>query len=233
MLDDEIFVGAENGYNMFTVRKNADATTEEDRERLEVCGGFHTGEFVNAIKPGTCQAIRECCQYGPTILFVVEDFRCTHAQSAHQLQLMTLPEGACTFPFRLFRLTRPLMMLPKLVALLSRYSMLPSARKVMCTIAMGDVWGQKSHVSRADTWPNDHRYRQFNAATPLAAGSVVRASSENPDSIHPSHLFATVNGTLVCLYRAGQGRKFYRSWLVLALGLHVSFRNEYAEKALT
>ena len=40
-------------YNLFTTRKNADATTDEDRQRLEVVGEFHLGEFVNRFRKGS------------------------------------------------------------------------------------------------------------------------------------------------------------------------------------
>ena len=33
--------------------QNTDATSEEDRERLEVCGGFHRGEYINVFRHGT------------------------------------------------------------------------------------------------------------------------------------------------------------------------------------
>ncbi len=36
MLDDDTYLGAENSYNMFVVRKNSDAATDEERSRLEV-----------------------------------------------------------------------------------------------------------------------------------------------------------------------------------------------------
>lgn len=36
VLDDEIYLGAENNYNLFTVRKNDEAVAEEERCRLEV-----------------------------------------------------------------------------------------------------------------------------------------------------------------------------------------------------
>ena len=36
VLDDDTYLGAENSYNLFTLRKNADAASDEDRNRLEV-----------------------------------------------------------------------------------------------------------------------------------------------------------------------------------------------------
>lgn len=64
VLDDDTFIGAENSYNLFTVKKNSgtlfsfdlltpiDAATDDDRSRLEVSGLFHLGEFVNRFRPG-------------------------------------------------------------------------------------------------------------------------------------------------------------------------------------
>lgn len=36
ILDDDTYLGAENSYNLFTVRKNSDVAADEDRNRLEV-----------------------------------------------------------------------------------------------------------------------------------------------------------------------------------------------------
>ena len=36
ILDDDTYLGAENGYNLFTVRKNSAAASDDDRRRLEV-----------------------------------------------------------------------------------------------------------------------------------------------------------------------------------------------------
>lgn len=36
VLDDDTYIGAENSYNLFTLRKNSDAVSDEDRNRLEV-----------------------------------------------------------------------------------------------------------------------------------------------------------------------------------------------------
>ena len=52
-LDDDTFLTAENGYNLFTVRKNTEATTEDERARLVPCGAFHLGEFVNKLQKGS------------------------------------------------------------------------------------------------------------------------------------------------------------------------------------
>lgn len=53
ILDDDIYLGAENSFNLFTVRKNSDAATDEERGRLEVVGEYHLGEFVNRFRHGS------------------------------------------------------------------------------------------------------------------------------------------------------------------------------------
>lgn len=35
ILDDDTFLGSENSYNLFTVRKNSDAASDEERRRLQ------------------------------------------------------------------------------------------------------------------------------------------------------------------------------------------------------
>ena len=37
MLDDDVYLGAENSYNIMTVRKNNDDALDDNRTRLEVC----------------------------------------------------------------------------------------------------------------------------------------------------------------------------------------------------
>lgn len=37
VLDDDTFLCSENSFNLFTLRKNSEAATDEDRTRLEVC----------------------------------------------------------------------------------------------------------------------------------------------------------------------------------------------------
>eukprot|EP00271_Cylindrocystis_brebissonii_P010251 TRINITY_DN26392_c0_g1_i1.p1 TRINITY_DN26392_c0_g1~~TRINITY_DN26392_c0_g1_i1.p1 ORF type:complete len:1092 (+),score=241.19 TRINITY_DN26392_c0_g1_i1:211-3486(+) len=53
ILDDDTYLGAENSFNLFTVRKNSDAATDEERSRLEVIGEFHLGEFINKFRHGS------------------------------------------------------------------------------------------------------------------------------------------------------------------------------------
>jgi len=70
-LDDEAFLGAENGFNLFVARKNSDAATDEERHRLDVVGEFHIGEFVNRFRKGslTMHVAEGGTAPLPTILF--------------------------------------------------------------------------------------------------------------------------------------------------------------------
>lgn len=45
--------GAENSFNLFTVRKNTEAASEVDQQRLQTTGQFHLGEFVNRFRRGS------------------------------------------------------------------------------------------------------------------------------------------------------------------------------------
>ena len=47
MFDDDTFIGAEHTNNLFTVKRAADAATDEERARLDTVGEYHLGEFVN------------------------------------------------------------------------------------------------------------------------------------------------------------------------------------------
>ncbi|URE33533.1 DNA damage-binding protein [Musa troglodytarum] len=71
ILDDDVFLGAENNYNLFTVRKNSDAATDEERGRLEVVGEYHLGEFVNRIRHGSLVMRLPDSEAGhiPTVIF--------------------------------------------------------------------------------------------------------------------------------------------------------------------
>lgn len=53
IIDDDVYLGAENNFNLFTVRKNSDGATDEERGRLEVVGEYHLGEFVNRFRHGS------------------------------------------------------------------------------------------------------------------------------------------------------------------------------------
>ena len=70
-LDEDTFVGAENSYNLFTVRRNADAGTDEERQRLETVGEFNSGEFINRFRHGSLvmRAPDSEVAASPTLLF--------------------------------------------------------------------------------------------------------------------------------------------------------------------
>ncbi|XP_077229211.1 DNA damage-binding protein 1 [Tasmannia lanceolata] len=71
ILDDDIYLGAENNFNLFTVRKNSDGATDEERSRLEVVGEYHLGEFVNRFRHGSLVMRLPDSDVGqiPTVIF--------------------------------------------------------------------------------------------------------------------------------------------------------------------
>ncbi|XWS62379.1 hypothetical protein CRYUN_Cryun06bG0005900 [Craigia yunnanensis] len=71
ILDDDIYLGAENNYNLFTVRKNSEGATDEERARLEVVGEYHLGEFVNRFRHGSLVMRLPDSDVGqiPTVIF--------------------------------------------------------------------------------------------------------------------------------------------------------------------
>ncbi|KAJ8449900.1 hypothetical protein Cgig2_029262 [Carnegiea gigantea] len=71
ILDDDIYLGAENNFNLFTVRKNSEGTTDEERARLEVVGEYHLGEFVNRFRHGSLVMRMPDSDIGqiPTVIF--------------------------------------------------------------------------------------------------------------------------------------------------------------------
>ncbi|KAJ8762650.1 hypothetical protein K2173_010671 [Erythroxylum novogranatense] len=71
ILDDDIYLGAENNYNLFTIRKNSEGATDEERGRLEVVGEYHLGEFVNRFRHGSLVMRLPDSDVGqiPTVIF--------------------------------------------------------------------------------------------------------------------------------------------------------------------
>ncbi|XP_003083525.2 Cleavage/polyadenylation specificity factor, A subunit, C-terminal, partial [Ostreococcus tauri] len=69
--DDETYLGAENSLNLFTVSRNVNAVTDEERSRLEITGEYHLGELVNAFAPGSLvMSLRDGESLSvPTLLF--------------------------------------------------------------------------------------------------------------------------------------------------------------------
>ncbi|GKC15157.1 DNA damage-binding protein 1a [Tanacetum coccineum] len=71
ILDDDIYLGAKNNFNLFTVRKNSEGATDEERGRLEVVGEYHLGEFVNRFRHSSLVMRLPDSDVGqiPTIIF--------------------------------------------------------------------------------------------------------------------------------------------------------------------
>jgi len=71
VLDEDSYLGADNSHNLFVVRKNADAATDEERQRLDVTGEFHAGDLINAIRPGSLTMSLPDSELGnvPTFVF--------------------------------------------------------------------------------------------------------------------------------------------------------------------
>lgn len=53
VVDDNTFLVAENSNNLLLLRKNGEATTDEERHRLGIAGEFHLGEHVNRFRHGS------------------------------------------------------------------------------------------------------------------------------------------------------------------------------------
>lgn len=53
MGDDEHFLGADDNGNIFTVRRQSDAATDEMRSKMEPQGGFHLGDAINVFCRGS------------------------------------------------------------------------------------------------------------------------------------------------------------------------------------
>ncbi|KAF7266770.1 hypothetical protein GWI33_019945 [Rhynchophorus ferrugineus] len=52
-LDDDIFLGAENNYNVFVCQKDSAATTDEERSQMDQVGNFHVGDMINVFRHGS------------------------------------------------------------------------------------------------------------------------------------------------------------------------------------
>ncbi|KAH9606926.1 hypothetical protein KSS87_009321 [Heliosperma pusillum] len=71
ILNDDIYLGAENNFNLFTVRKNSEGATDEERARLDVVGEYHVGEFINRFRHGSLVMRLPDSEIGqiPTVIF--------------------------------------------------------------------------------------------------------------------------------------------------------------------
>ena len=52
ILQDDIFLGAETYYNLFTAKRESNIDNDDDSVRLEVCGEYHLGDQVNCFQTG-------------------------------------------------------------------------------------------------------------------------------------------------------------------------------------
>ncbi|VVB12240.1 unnamed protein product [Arabis nemorensis] len=71
ILDDDTYLGADSCYNLFTVKKNSEGPTEEERASMEVVGEYHLGEFVNRFRHGSLVMRMPDSETGqiPTLIF--------------------------------------------------------------------------------------------------------------------------------------------------------------------
>jgi CPSF A subunit region len=53
ILDDDNFLGAENGMNLFVGQKDSAATTDEERQQMPEVAQFHLGDMVNVFRHGS------------------------------------------------------------------------------------------------------------------------------------------------------------------------------------
>ncbi|KAF2894969.1 hypothetical protein ILUMI_11202 [Ignelater luminosus] len=53
ILDDDVFLGSENSFNMFVCQKDSAATTDEERLQMQEVGQFHVGDMVNVFRHGS------------------------------------------------------------------------------------------------------------------------------------------------------------------------------------
>jgi DNA damage-binding protein 1 len=51
--DDDHFLGADDNGNIFSVRRQTDAATDEERSKMEPQGGFHLGDSINVFRRGS------------------------------------------------------------------------------------------------------------------------------------------------------------------------------------
>ena len=52
IVDDNVFVAAENLYNLYSMRRNTSAMEETELRRLQIVGEWYLGDIVNKIDEG-------------------------------------------------------------------------------------------------------------------------------------------------------------------------------------
>uniref|UniRef100_A0A1I7Z729 CPSF_A domain-containing protein n=1 Tax=Steinernema glaseri TaxID=37863 RepID=A0A1I7Z729_9BILA len=55
IINPDHYIAGENGYNLYTLKRDLDAKTEKERARLVTCGQFYLGEMINCIYAGELQ----------------------------------------------------------------------------------------------------------------------------------------------------------------------------------
>uniref|UniRef100_A0A069DXU2 Putative splicing factor 3b subunit 3 n=1 Tax=Panstrongylus megistus TaxID=65343 RepID=A0A069DXU2_9HEMI len=53
ILDDDMFLGAENSFNLFVCQKDSSATNDEERQLMQEVAQFHLGDMVNMFRHGS------------------------------------------------------------------------------------------------------------------------------------------------------------------------------------
>ncbi|XP_017785317.1 PREDICTED: DNA damage-binding protein 1 [Nicrophorus vespilloides] len=53
ILDDEVFLGAENNFNLFVCQKDSAAPTDDERSQMQVVGQIHVGDMINVFRHGS------------------------------------------------------------------------------------------------------------------------------------------------------------------------------------
>ncbi|KAB0803831.1 hypothetical protein PPYR_00801 [Photinus pyralis] len=53
ILDDDIFLGSENSFNIFVCQKDSAATADEERLQMQEVGQFHVGDMINVFRHGS------------------------------------------------------------------------------------------------------------------------------------------------------------------------------------
>lgn len=53
IMDDDVFLGAENSFNIFVCQKDSSATTDEERSQMQEVGQFHVGDMINVFRHGS------------------------------------------------------------------------------------------------------------------------------------------------------------------------------------
>ena len=73
ILDDDLFLGADNFHNLFVCHKDSAATSDEERQQMQEVGRYHLGDFINVFRhgslvmqgvPETSAATSGCILYG-------------------------------------------------------------------------------------------------------------------------------------------------------------------------